>query len=338
MESLAVRYRPKTWEEVISQESIIKILQRQISTNQVKNSYLFSGASGCGKTTCARLFAKAVNNNQGNPIEIDAASNNGVDNVREIVSNAQERSLDSKYKIYIIDEAHALSNSAWQAFLKCIEEPPEFTIFIFCTTDPQKIPQTIQNRTMRFNFNRVSVDKIVERLEYICEKEGFTNYNDGINYIARSSNGEVRNAISILEKCASYNTDLSIDNVLYSLGNYSYDTFFSLINNIIDCKEDQVLLNLDSIYNQGNDLKIFVEQFLSFCLDLEKYCIFNDITLTHIPISYEDNVKNCVNFQDANKYYNYITKNLLELKNILKTDSSPKISTDIYFLRLSRCQ
>lgn len=338
MESLAVKYRPKTWEEVISQESIIKILQRQISTNQVKNSYLFSGASGCGKTTCARLFAKAVNNNQGNPIEIDAASNNGVDNVREIVSNAQERSLDSKYKIYIIDEAHALSNSAWQAFLKCIEEPPEFTIFIFCTTEPQKIPQTIQNRTMRFNFNRVPVDKIVERLGYICEQEGFTNYNDGINYIARSSNGEVRNAISILEKCASYNTDLSIDNVLYSLGNYSYDTFFSLINNIIDCKEDQVLLNLDSIYNQGNDLKIFVEQFLSFCLDLEKYCIFNDITLTHIPISYEDNVKNCVNFQDANKYYNYITKTLLELKNILKTDSSPKISTDIYFLRLSRCQ
>ena len=146
MISLAVKWRPKTFEEMVEQKSVVQILQKEIETNQIKNCYLFCGQSGAGKTSQARLFAKRINNNVGEPIEIDAASNNSVENVRNIVKAAQERSIDSKYKVYIIDEAHALSNQAWQAFLKCIEEPPEFTVFIFCTTDPQKINATILNR------------------------------------------------------------------------------------------------------------------------------------------------------------------------------------------------
>ena len=153
MEALAVKYRPKTFEDVVSQNAIIRILRKQIELKQFKNCYLFCGASGCGKTTVARIFANAINQGNGNPIEIDAASNNGVDNVRQLIKTASERSLDSEYKIIIIDECHALTTQAWQAFLKCIEEPPMYTIFIFCTTDPQKIPTTIINRTMRFNFS-----------------------------------------------------------------------------------------------------------------------------------------------------------------------------------------
>ena len=131
-ESLAVKYRPKTFSEICGQSSIVKIITRQIEMNEFKNACLFAGASGCGKTTIARIVANMINNGQGEPIEIDAASNNGVENVRQIIHDAQERSIDSKYKIYIIDECHSLTNQAWQAFLKCIEEPPTYTIFIFC--------------------------------------------------------------------------------------------------------------------------------------------------------------------------------------------------------------
>ena len=127
MTSLAVKYRPQEWEDVVEQKSVVQILKQQIATNNIKNAYLFAGASGAGKTTASRILANKINKGVGSPIEIDAASNSGVDNVRSIIANAQERAIDSEYKIYIIDEAHALSNQAWQAFLKCIEEPPQYT-------------------------------------------------------------------------------------------------------------------------------------------------------------------------------------------------------------------
>lgn len=180
-EALATKYRPRTLEEMVSQNSIVKILNKQLETGQIHNTYLFCGASGCGKTTAGRAFAAKLNDvpygkDMPGVIEIDAASNNGVDNVREITKSAMERSIQSKYKVYIIDECHALSSSSWQAFLKVLEEPPAHTIFIFCTTDPQKIPATILNRVMRFNFTRIPSDLICDRLNYICEAEGFTNY------------------------------------------------------------------------------------------------------------------------------------------------------------------
>ena len=152
LESLAVKYRPNSWDEVFGQDVIVEILKKQIETNTIKNAYIFSGASGCGKTTVARIFANEINDHKGLPIEIDGASNNGVDNVKNIINEASQRSLNSEYKIYIIDEAHMLTTPAWNAFLKTIEESPKYTIFIFCTTDPQKIPETIKNRCMRFNF------------------------------------------------------------------------------------------------------------------------------------------------------------------------------------------
>ena len=150
--SLAVQFRPKTFDEVVGQETIIKILKKQVETQQFKNCYLFSGASGCGKTSVARIFAKTINNGVGEPIEIDAASNNGVDNIRNIIEEANKRSLDSDYKVYIMDEAHSLTSQSWQSLLKTIEEPPKYTIFIFCTTNPEKIPETILNRLQKFNF------------------------------------------------------------------------------------------------------------------------------------------------------------------------------------------
>ena len=162
--SLATKYRPKTWEEVVGQNSIISILTKQIETNNIKNTYIFSGASGCGKTTVARLFVDKINDGKGQPYELDAASNSGADNIREITKVAYGRAISSKYKAYIIDECHALSNQAWQAFLKCIEEPPKYTIFIFCTTEPNKIPDTIKNKYSIFRWFLYTFQKCLPSL------------------------------------------------------------------------------------------------------------------------------------------------------------------------------
>ena len=700
MESLAVKFRPKNFSEVCHQSSIVKILQRQIDTDSFKNVFLFCGASGCGKTTCARIFAKEINKGQGEPIEIDAASNNGVDNVKSIIRSAQERSIDSKYKVYIIDECfargtkvktpsgdiniedvragdtvctlegnkkvlethkiksntdnmvtvvlsngkqlhvtkdhyilttegwipaqnlakgdllldyqtvsnmwkniphglqnmleemrknselaasaritssedvysqlcclwknvgryartvnsnvfsgmlfniavnktgralcfrswdgaqeisvrtssnncgirntysraestplraheeeqsnvsrrkhsedvecqrmqwdlasvegttwgewtlysgadafvrelgqflgarvpcensceknereslpyiiqsrpclsyetvssrggwqrasveklacrrreennmfeqvrvdsievykrgdlnecsgsdtkdlfvydltvedsptyfangvlvhncHSLTNQAWQAFLKCIEEPPTYTIFIFCTTDPQKIPETIKNRVQRFRFNRIGTEQIKERLAYICRMEGFTNYEESVDYLSRMAEGGMRAGITFLDKCSSYSTDLNINNVLAALGNYSYDTFFSLINNMIDGNEAEVLSIISKFYDEGNDLKLFVDQFLNFCMDVTKYSLFKSTEVTRIPSSMEPQLQGSTNFDNASRYYTYVIDKLLVLKNMLKNDNSPRSTIEILFLQITRC-
>ena len=337
-ESLAVKYRPQDWTDVCGQSSIMKILTRQLELNQLKNVYLFAGASGCGKTTLARIFANKINNYIGSPNEIDAASNNGVDNVKAIIKSAQERSIDSKYKIFIVDECHMITTQGWNAFLKCIEEPPAYTIFIFCTTDPQKIPATILNRVQRYNITRISTDKVRERLAYICREENFTNYEEAVDYIAKLSDGGMRDAISTLEKCAGYSTDLSINNVLDALGNYSYDTFFALINNIIDGKEGEVLKILEEFYRAGSDLKLFVDMFLSFCLDVSKYVIFNSTDMLKIPSSMEDRLKHSTNFENSLQYYMYIVNQLLDLKNMIKNDSNIKSTIEVMFIKMTRMQ
>lgn len=339
MQSLAVKYRPMTFDEIVGQNSIKKILQRQLDKQEFTNVYLFAGASGCGKTTIARAFARAINNNNGNPIEIDAASNNGVDNIRDIITSAKERSIDSMYKIYIIDEVHALSNSAWQAMLKLIEEPPKYTIFMLATTDPQKIPNTILNRVMRFNLTRISSDKIRNRLMYICKQENYSNYEETCDYISKISNNQMRDAIATLEKCATYNTDLSITNAIEAIGNYSYDTYIDLINQLIDGNNSKVIKLINQVFNQGNDMKLFIEQFLSFTLDVCKYCICNnDISVTKFPISMVKQINSITNFDNPSQYYCYLIDRLLELKNMLKTDINVKDTIEVYMIKLGNYQ
>lgn len=337
MQSLAVKYRPATFEDIVGQESIVKILKKQVEEDKIRNVYLFCGASGCGKTTASRAFASMINNGQGSPIEIDAASNNGVDNVRDIVASAQERAIDSKYKVYILDECHVFSNSAWNAFLKCIEEPPTYTIFIFCTTDPQKIPATILNRVQRFNFTRIKSGLIEKRLRYVCEKEGFTNFDAGVEYISKISGGCMRDALTNLDKCCALSTDITVENVLYALGNFSYECMFKIVNHVIDGKEAEVLQDISDVYDSGADLKIFIDQFLSFCLDITKYILTKDCSILTIPSSYEEELKKTINFKDADKYYAYIIDNLIQLKNDIKNDMNLKDTVEIRFLKLARC-
>ena len=296
--ALAIKYRPKTWDDVTEQSSTKVILQQQLESGEVKNAYLFCGPAGCGKTTCARIFANDINKGEGNPIELDAASNNGVDDVRNIIQQAKTKSLDSEYKIFIIDECHALSNSAWQAMLKIIEEPPAKSIFIFCTTDPQKIPKTILSRVQRYDFQRISQEGIVHRLDTILENERDENDAhdiDAMEYIAKIADGGMRDAITLMDKCLAYSKDLTLENVVKALGTTDYDTMFKLTDYLIDNKVKLALALIEDIYNSGKDLKTFVRQYVQFLLDLAKWgigCEWKYLTLPKLT-DYEQWLKDC---------------------------------------------
>lgn len=334
--SLAVKYRPQTFEECCGQQSIITILNKQLQTSNLKNSYLFCGPSGCGKTTIARIFANRINNGKGAPIEIDGASNNGVDNVREIIQLAKERSIDSEYKIFIIDECHQLTMAAWSAFLKCIEECPKYTIFMFATTDPQKVPATIVNRCMRFNLTKIKTDDIVKRLIYICEQEGFTNYNESCAYVAKLAQGGMRDAISYLEKASDYSKELKIENVLNALGNFSYEVMFDLTYAITDKHDEDIIKIINYLDMSGNDLKLFISTYLEFILDLTKYSYFKDVNCVKIPATMLAELNYATRFQNAIQLFNKLCDELLELNYNLKNDGNPQVSIMITLLRVSR--
>lgn len=300
MKALAIKYRPKTFDDVVEQGSVKQILQEQLRTKTHQNCYLFTGGAGTGKTTCARIFANDVNGGKGNPIEIDAASNNGVDNVREIIEDAKFKALDAPYKVYIIDECHMLSTGAWNAMLKLIEEPPAQTVFIFCTTDPQKIPATIISRVQRYDFQRITHDSIVNRLKYILDMENEEILNDdgpdraitydieALGYIAKLADGGMRDAITLLDKCLSFSPDINVENVVQALGTVDYQVMFDLTNAIIDMESDKAVIIIEEAHRSGIDLKQFMKQYSYFILDAYKYCLLGDFEYLQIPSTYSD--------------------------------------------------
>lgn len=338
MKTLAIKYRPQTFDDVVEQGEIKTILQEQIFTGTHKNCYLFTGGAGTGKTTCARIFANELNGQQGNPIEIDAASNNGVESVRDIIDGAKFKSIDSKYKIYILDECHMLSNGAWNAMLKIIEEPPAQTIFIFCTTDPQKIPATILSRVQRYDFRRITFDSVVSRLAYICKAEAeefcevrgndiypdepqpITYTTPALEYIAKIADGGMRDAITLLDKCASFNSEITVENVTTALGTVDYDTFIELTDIILSCKADKSILLIEDVYRRGLDLKQFMKQYQLFLLDLAKFCLLGDFKFLQMPDTYADKLKALNDFA----FIKYLLKEIISLNNTLKWDTNPK--------------
>ena len=289
--ALAIKYRPETWDDVVEQTSTKIILQQQLESGEVKHAYLFCGGAGTGKTTCARIFAKEINKGEGHPIEMDAASNSGVDDVRNIIQQAKTKSLDSEYKVFIIDECHSLSNSAWQAMLKIIEEPPAKSIFIFATTDPQKIPKTILSRVQRYDFQRISQKGIVDRLWFILEQEDKGDkfnrdivwVKDAIEYIAKIADGGMRDAISLMDKCLAYSKDLTLENVVAALGTTDYDTMFNLLDTLLNKNSNGAIGIIEDIYNSGKDLKQFVNQFIRFLLDIAKWGLGCEWKYIQIP-------------------------------------------------------
>ena len=284
MEALATKYRPRTFKDVVCQDNIKKVLTNQLDTGEVKQAYLFCGSAGTGKTTSARIFANEVNGGKGKPIEIDGASNNGVDNIRNIIDDCRMKSLDSKYKVYIIDEVHMLSIGAFNALLKVLEEPPKGVIFILCTTDPHKIPATILSRVQRFQFKRIPQNDVVKRLQYVLQQEGKITYDmDALQYIAKLADGGMRDALMKLDTVLGYTTEITMEAVLDCLGITNYDYLFKIVSSIIKQDATTPMQLIDDLYKQGKDLKLFVKDLSKFILDLCKLELTQDINTTMIP-------------------------------------------------------
>lgn len=339
-QSLAVKYRPQRFSDVVEQDVPKAILTEQLKDKSFKNCLLFCGGAGTGKTTSARIFGKEVNGFKGHLEERDAASNNGVDDVRKIINEARTQALDSEYKVFIIDECHMISTAGWNAFLKLVEEPPKKSLLIFCTTDPQKIPATILSRVQRFNFQKISQTGIINRLKYIidsenkeiCESRGnditedtdvlITYEESAIEFIAKQADGGMRDAITLLDKCISYNNSLTLTNVLEALGSVNYDTMFSLTDalNVMDGKT--VLETIESIHRSGMDLKQFMKSYSYFVLDLCKYDYFGNFEHLQMPAVYDAKMKAFT--PDDFAFFRQLLDTVLKLNKDIQWETIPK--------------
>ena len=301
--ALSIKYRPTSFNDMTEQSAIKDILENQIKTKTFQHGYLFTGPSGTGKTTSARIFASMINDGKGNPIEVDAASNSGVDNIRQIIEDAKRKPLDAEYKIFIVDECHSLSDSSWQALLKTLEEPPKFTIFIFCTTNPEKIPPTILSRVQRYNFQKISNEGIVDRLNMILEKESDEIDNlscklnweqDALEFISKVSSGGMRDAITLLDKCISLSHDVTLENVLKTIGGEDYSTFITFLS-ALEKKEKEISIKvLEDVYNAGKDVKQFMKDFAKFVLEVGKYALYKNFDYISLPNTLENELEQLI--------------------------------------------
>ena len=330
--SLAVKYRPKDFSDLTEQGAIKDILTNQIETKTFQHGYLFTGPAGTGKTTSARIFANMINQGKGTPIEVDAASNSGVDNIRQIIDDAKKKPLDAEYKIFIIDECHALSSGAWQAMLKLLEEPPKFSIFILATTDPQKIPATILSRVQRFQFNKISNDGITLRLMRILTCEGLESHYEpnALEFISKVSNGGMRDAITLLDKCLSLSNELTLENVLKTIGSESYETCFGFLDQLSLGQADCISY-IEEVFNAGKDVKQFMKEFAKFVLDVEKYLIYNKFDYISIPQT-QENIDYLDAFKENREGVFDVMELVVNINNKIKWDSDPKTLIELEIL------
>ncbi|MGN1170672.1 MAG: DNA polymerase III subunit gamma/tau, partial [Lachnospiraceae bacterium] len=285
------KFRPDNFEDVKGQEHIVTTLKNQIRADRIGHAYLFCGTRGTGKTTIAKIFAKAVNCEHpvdGSPcgecescraiasgasmnvIEIDAASNNGVDNIREIVDEVSYSPAQGRYKVYIIDEVHMLSIGAFNALLKTLEEPPGYVIFILATTEVHKIPVTILSRCQRYDFKRISIDTITDRLRELMQAENVDVEERALKYLAKTADGSMRDALSLLDQCIAFHfgQQLTYDKVLDVLGAVDTAVFSRLLRLILDRDVTGCIMLLEEIIIQGRELGQFVADFTWYLRNL----------------------------------------------------------------------
>lgn len=354
-QALYRKYRPVSFRNVIGQDHIIKTIKNSISENKISHAYLFTGPRGTGKTSVAKIIARAINcdkNKKGEAcgkcdfckqsinnmitdiVEIDAASNNGVDEIRNLKEKINFIAGTCKYKVYIIDEIHMLSTGAFNALLKTLEEPPQHVIFILATTEPYKVPLTIVSRCQRFDFKKISINKMAERLKEIADIEKIEISESSLLEISKLSDGSLRDAIGIFEKLISYKGNKIEEEDVYKLfGAISRAELAEIIHMVINGKNKSVLEKIDQIYENGVDLIKFVEDAMIFLKDLYIYSI--------VPEKYNGDeilidIFKGFNIDKEKKLLFDLINNFNELIHKMKISSNPKILLEIMLLNFGQ--
>lgn len=347
------KYRPSKFNEVIGQNAIVKTLASSIVNNSRTHAYIFAGNKGSGKTTVAKIFSKAINclnSNNGEAcnecsnckaideasttdfVELDAASNNGVEEIRNIINLTNYLPNKLKYKVYIIDEAHMLTTNAWNALLKTIEEPPSYVVFIFATTEYHKIPATIISRCQRFDFLKLQVNDLITLINKICEKENIKIDSDAIPIIARMADGAARDALSIVDQVSNYSgNNVKCDDIYEIFGLTSIDSKIDFLNQILAKNSNKVIDIYKSLFEKGINITIFVSDLLDILMDKLIYIKTND-----------DNLLSTISKEQLEKINNLVNDNyLLSLINLLsealnkiKNSSNPKFVFEYYILKV----
>ena len=351
-------YRPQTFKDVVGQEHIIKTLKNQIENGNVGHAYLFCGTRGTGKTSTAKIFARAVNcidsvneepcnecevckdilnDNIMDVIEIDAASNNSVDDVREIRENVKYTPAKCKYKVYIIDEVHMLSQGAFNALLKTLEEPPSYVIFILATTEPHKIPATILSRCQRFDFKRVTVQDMSSRMKEICEDVNIDVDERALNLIARNSQGALRDALSILDQCMSFSDDkIEYKDVVDLLGTVNIEQLFEMAEYVIKEDTKKCLEILNEFVIWGKDIKNLIDDLIDHFRNLMICKVSTELDeIISLPEETIEQLKAQSNLIETNDIIR-ILNILSETQDNIKSSSNPRVLAEVSIMKLSQ--
>ncbi|QFJ54083.1 DNA polymerase III subunit gamma/tau [Pseudobutyrivibrio xylanivorans] len=356
------KFRPQVFSDVKGQDHIVTTLQNQIKTNRIGHAYLFTGTRGTGKTTVAKILARTINcsnpKEDGSPCmecescmaissdnsmdvrEIDAASNNGVDSIRQIVEEVKYTPQLGKYKVYIIDEVHMLSIGAFNALLKTLEEPPSYVVFILATTEVHKIPITILSRCQRYDFHRISIDTIAARLQELMDKEGVQVEDKAIRYVAKAADGSMRDGLSLLDQCIAFYIDqpLTYDNVLKVLGAIDTEVFSRLLRFIVNGQITECIGVIEEIMTQGRDLNQFVNDFTWYLRNLMLLKSSDD--MEDVLEMSSDNIallKEEAKLVDTEVLMRYIQV-LSALSNDIKYASQKRVLIEIALIKLCKPQ
>ena len=353
------KWRPRVFGDVKGQDHIVTTLQNQIRSERIGHAYLFCGTRGTGKTSVAKIFAKAVNcehPEDGSPcgecpscqqiqagtslnvVEIDAASNNGVENIREIRDQVQYPPTEGKYRVYIIDEVHMLSTGAFNALLKTLEEPPSYVIFILATTEVHKIPITVLSRCQRYDFRRITVDTIADRLKELTDAEGMAVEDRALRYVAKAGDGSMRDALSLLDQCAAfhYGETLTYENVLDVLGAVDNRVFRELFGALRNGQTKDCILRLEEMVIQGRELSQFVADFIWFLRNL--LILKTADEAEELLDMSEDNLKQLredAALADENVLMRYI-RVFSEVLNQIRFAAQKRVLVELAFIRLTK--